>query len=282
MEKQIYKNRKIVLLTKHKKEEAIRPFIEKATGCSLIVESRFDTDKFGTFSRDIARTNSQLETARLKIKEGMLLSGLDIGIASEGSFGSHPFIPAPWNIELVLLFDQRENFELYGIHESGETNFAQLTTASFDEAVSFAKKIGFPEHFLIIRPDDSESEQIIKGINNYDWLKEAFTWCGLNSHSGKVFMETDMRAHANPTRMQNIKKATEDLISKLYNFCPTCMAPAFIVSERVKGLPCDLCGLPSDLVLKNISKCRKCSHVLEQLYPNGQFAAAQYCHFCNP
>ncbi|MBS3950300.1 MAG: hypothetical protein KGZ53_06530 [Peptococcaceae bacterium] len=282
MEKQIYKDRQIVLLTKHKKEEAIQPILEKATGCSLIVETNFDTDKFGTFSRDITRTKSQLETARLKIKEGMLLSGLDIGVASEGSFGSHPFIPVPWNIELVLLFDQQENFELYGIHESGETNFAQLLTASFDEAVSFAKKIGFPEHYLIIRSDDSESDKIIKGINDYDLLKEAFAWCAANSHSGKVFIETDMRAHANPTRMGNIKKATEDLISRLHNFCPNCAAPGFIVSERIKGLPCDLCGLPSNLVLKNISKCHKCSYLQEQLHPNGKFAAAQYCHFCNP
>ncbi|MBS3886771.1 MAG: hypothetical protein KGZ41_01785 [Dethiobacter sp.] len=282
MEKQIYKNRKIVLLTKHQKEEAIRPILEEATGCTIIVESSFDTDKFGTFSRDITRTKSQLETARLKIKEGMLLTGLEIGIASEGSFGSHPFIPAPWNIELVLLIDQQENFELYGIHESGETNFAQLTTASFNEAVNFAKKIGFPEHFLIIRPDDSEAAQMIKGINNCDWLEEAFALSTANSHSGKVFIETDMRAHANPTRMGNIRKATADLISKLHNFCPNCAAPGFIVSERIQGLPCELCGLPSDLVLKNISKCYKCSHVLERLHPNGQFAAAQYCHFCNP
>lgn len=282
MEKQIYKNRKIVLVTKHKKEEAIQAIFEKATGGSIVVETRFDTDKLGTFTRDIVRTGSQLETARLKIKEGMLLSQLDIGIASEGSFGSHPLISMPWNIELVLLFDQRENFELYGIFESGETNFAQLVTGSFAEAVSFAKKIGFPEHYLVIRPDDSESERIIKGINNYDCLKEAFAWGGSNSLSGKVFLETDMRAHANPTRMENIKKATEDLISKLQKFCPNCAAPGFIVSEKIKGLPCELCGLPSELVLKNISKCYKCGHALEQLYSNGQFAAAQYCHFCNP
>jgi ribosomal protein S27AE len=62
-----------------------------------------------------------------------------------------------------------------------------------------------------------------------------------------------MRAHANPTRMKNIKKATEDLISKLHKFCPNCGAPGFIVSERVKGLPCELCGLPSDIVLKALA-----------------------------
>lgn len=35
---------------------------------------------------------------------------LDIGLASEGSFGPHPLIPfLPWNVEIVLLVDNREN-----------------------------------------------------------------------------------------------------------------------------------------------------------------------------
>ena len=40
----IFDNRKIVLLTKHEKEKAIKPALEKATGCELIVETRFDLD----------------------------------------------------------------------------------------------------------------------------------------------------------------------------------------------------------------------------------------------
>ena len=31
----IYENRKVVLLTKHKKEEVIRPIIEEALGCKI-------------------------------------------------------------------------------------------------------------------------------------------------------------------------------------------------------------------------------------------------------
>lgn len=42
MKKQIYKNREIVLLTKHKKDEVIQPILEKSTGCNLMVETRFD------------------------------------------------------------------------------------------------------------------------------------------------------------------------------------------------------------------------------------------------
>ncbi|OPJ55290.1 DUF6671 family protein [Alkalithermobacter paradoxus] len=282
MNNQIYKDRKIVLLTKHKKEEVIKPILEEATGCSVIVETRFDTDKLGTFARDVERTKSQLDTARLKIEIGMELSNTDIGIASEGSFGSHPYIPIPWNVEIVLLYDKRENFEIYGVCENGETNFDHITTDKFDDVINFANKIGFPEHYLIIRPDNSSSNQVIKGINNYDWLKEAFDLCLSNSKSGNVFLETDMRAHANPTRMKNIKKATEDLISKLNKCCPNCGAPGFVVSEVEKGLPCELCNLPTERILKNISKCYRCSYIREEMYPKGNTASAQYCNYCNP
>ena len=47
----LYENRKVVLLTKHKKEEVIKPIVEEALGCILQVENRFDTDKLGTFTR---------------------------------------------------------------------------------------------------------------------------------------------------------------------------------------------------------------------------------------
>ncbi|PKM93151.1 MAG: hypothetical protein CVU84_17220 [Firmicutes bacterium HGW-Firmicutes-1] len=280
--KKIFENRKIALLTKHKKEKAIKPVLEKTTGCELIVETRFDTDKLGTFSREIKRPKSQLDTARMKIRRGMKLLKTDIGIASEGSFGSHPYAPIPWNVELVLLYDKKENMEIYGVYEGSETNFAHLKTDCFDKALKFAEQIGFPEHFLILRPDDEYSKHIIKDIDCGEKLKETFNWCLTKSRTGNVFIETDMRAHANPTRMKNIEKATQDLIAKLMKFCPKCDAPGFIIKEAIKGLPCDLCGLSSEMTLKYIYSCHKCKHEQEELYPRGQYAPAQYCNYCNP
>lgn len=280
--KKIYENRRIVLLTKHQKEKAIRGVLEEGTGCELIVENRYDTDKLGTFSREIKRPKSQLDTARMKIRKGIKLLKVDIGIASEGSFGSHPFVPIPWNVELVLLYDKKENFEIFGLFEGPETNLGHLLTESYENALEFAKQIGFPEHFLILRPDNEFSKKIIKDVDSFDKLKESFHWCYLKSKTGKVFIETDMRAHANPTRMKNIEKATENLVSKLLNFCPKCNAPGFIVDQVIKGLPCEQCGIPSEMTLKYIYSCHKCKHELEELYPKGQHAPAQYCNYCNP
>lgn len=278
----IFDNRRVVFLTKHGKENVIKPILEENTGCRLIVESRFDTDRLGTFSREIKRPKSQLETARLKIRIGMKLLNTDIGIASEGSFGSHPMAPIPWNVELVLLYDRKEDMEIYGMYESADTNLNHSTVKSYEEALIFAEAAGFPEHYLILRPDNENSNVIMKDINSYKKLKEAFTFCESHSASGNVFIETDMRAFANPTRMKNIEKATQNLISKLLSFCPECGAPGFIVKEAVQGLPCELCGLPSNMTLKFIFSCYRCKHEKEQLYPRGEFAPAQYCNFCNP
>ena len=280
--KKIFENRKVVLLTKHKKEEAIKSALEKETGCELIVESRFDTDKLGTFSREIKRPKSQLDTARMKIRKGLKLTKTDIGIASEGSFGSHPYMPIPWNVEIVLLYDKKEDMEIYGVYEGSDTNFGHLKTNDFDSALKFAEQIGFPEHFLILRPDDEFSKNIIKDIDSVDKLKKTVDWCLTKSKSGNVFIETYMRSHANHTRIKNIEKATQNLIVKLMSFCPKCEAPGFIVNQVIKGLPCELCGLPGEMTLKLIYSCHKCKHEQEELYPKGQHAPAQYCNYCNP
>jgi hypothetical protein len=108
-----FEGRSAVLLTKHGKEQVIKPTLEKAVGVHVIIETGFNIDRFGTFTREIERPGSQLDTARLKAKKGMELTGLDIGLASEGSFGPHPVMPwVPWNVEIVLLVDQKEKLEI--------------------------------------------------------------------------------------------------------------------------------------------------------------------------
>ncbi len=272
----------MVFLTKHEKESVVAPILEAATGCELVVEKGFDTDQLGTFSREIKRKKSQLETARKKIKKGLKLAKADLGVASEGSFGSHPVIPIAWNVEMVVLFDKKEKIEVVGMYEGAETNWDHMRSNQFLDVQNFAEKSGFPEHHLILRPDDERSKHIIKGIHTQAALKQAFDECQMKSKSGFVFVETDMRAHANPTRMRNIEKATQDLVNKLLNFCPRCQAPGFALKEVISGLPCAWCGRPSDLTLKVTYQCQKCGHKADKLHPNGETAPPQYCHYCNP
>jgi hypothetical protein len=278
----LFEGQNIVLLTKHGKERVIRSVLEEKLGCRIHIENRFDTDKFGTFSREVKRPKSQLDTARLKIKKGMKLSGLNLGLASEGSFGSHPIAPIMWNIEVVLLYDSQEKKEVYGVHESSDTNCAHQLTNNYEEVLEFAKKNGFPEHYLILRPDSEKSKHIFKDVNSFSKLEDIYNQCVKKSKNGYVFIETDMRAHANPTRMKNIEKATQNLLEKLLCNCPSCGMYGFEIKETVRGLPCESCGFPSEMTHHFVYQCSKCKFKKIEKYPRGKFAPAQYCYNCNP
>lgn len=278
----VFEGRKLALLTKHNKEKVVQPIFEVETGCDFIVENEFDTDTLGTFSREITREKSQLETAREKIKICMNLSSAEIFIASEGSFGPHPMFPMPWNVEIILLYDKISKYEMFGIYKGSETNFDHITTRDWSEALDFSVKVKFPEHFLILRPGNENGSPVIKDIDTLEKFEKAFKKCKERSLTRNVFIETDMRAHANPTRMKNIALASMDLIKKINNVCPICGFYGFVVTEVIKGLPCEMCRLPSELTLKHVFSCHRCKHVAEELHPIGEFASPQYCHNCNP
>lgn len=278
----LYHGEKVVLLTKHGKERVIKPLLEGETGCELVLEHRFDTDRLGTFSRQIKRRRSQMNTARLKIKKALKLSKLDIGIASEGSFGMHPSGLIPWNIELVLLYDRKEKIEVYGVHQTSKTNFSDIYVDSYEDLLKFAKRIGFPEHYVILRPDHKQSKKIYKDIFSEETLKDVYDRCMSVSKTGKVFAETDMRAHANPTRMQSILKATEQMLLNLKRVCPICQAPGFMAIKAISGLACESCDMPTELTAKTLYQCQKCKHEKESTSPYGLRAPSMYCHNCNP
>lgn len=277
------KGRISALLTKHKKEQVIKPALEKETGLIVKVLDEFDTDVFGTFTGDVERPGTQLETARLKAKQCLEISGFDIGLSSEGSFGPHPTIAfIPYNIEIVMLIDKKEDLEIWGEWAGTETNYSQTVVDSIEKAQKFAASTLFPQHHLVVKPSNGHPQELIKGISNLQALTEAVNWAISISPDKMVKIETDMRAHANPTRMANILKATNNLINKINSLCPKCSTPGFWLSERRPGLPCEWCELPTIEILSEIYMCQKCKYTLERMHPKGEKASAGRCQNCNP
>jgi hypothetical protein len=83
--------------------------------------------------------------------------------------------------------------------------------------------------------------------------------------------------------MKNITKATEDLVRKLQQLCPNCNFVNFDIVDRIKGLPCELCGLPTKSTRANVYRCDRCLFQQEVLFPDQvQFADPMYCSYCNP
>ena len=277
-----YAGRRVSLLTQHGKERVIAPVLEPALGCRIELVAGYDTDLLGTFTREIPRAGTQLEAARKKARIGMELAGLPLGLANEGSFGPDPFTGMfPWNVELLVWIDDERELEVVGVAQ-GKTNFSNLLTADWAEAESFARRSGFPEHYLVVRPDGEDDPRIGKGIAAWAELKAAFSWALGQSASDRVFLETDMRAHANPTRMENIRLSVADLAKKLCSRCPACESPGFWVVERVAGLRCAGCGAPTRETRAEVHGCLTCAHRLTRERADRHSADPSRCDYCNP
>ena len=208
--------------------------------------------------------------------------GYDLGIASEGSFGPYQLMPfVAINEELVLLMDKKNNWSVFGRSQSFDTNFRAANIETKKELEEFAKKAKFPSHGLILKLSQYNTTDMKKGINDWDTLFNSFA--SMKKIQNKVWIETDMRAHLNPTRMLNIVSATEDLIRKLNSLCPNCFSPGFSVRKADPGLPCSSCGLPTPSISVHHYQCLICNHMVSNVFPNGKESEdPMYCNFCNP
>jgi hypothetical protein len=282
-----FNGRTAVLATMHQKQRVIAPLLEQAIGVRTVVPLDLNTDQFGTFTRDVKRPGDQLAAARLKAEQALEMTGETLAIASEGTFAPHPAFPyIACDRELVLLLDRAHDLELVGQVLSMETNYKQQKIRSYDEALLFAAKVGFPEHGLVVianlKEDINcvEATQIIKGIVTETQLQEALAWALSQAETAQI--ETDMRAMMNPTRMKAIAQATEDLIQIMFQVCPQCDVPGFQIVDRNTGLRCSLCGLPTALIRSVIYECQKCHYQQESWFPNGETADPGQCSYCNP
>lgn len=278
-----WKTRDCVLATMHGKESAISPVLHEKLGLTLTVPTDFDTDRFGTFTRDIARAGDQLESARAKALAAMKEIGVELAIASEGSFGSHPSIPfLPSNLEIVLLIDKENQIEVMGKYRSSTTRVQSQEVRTADEVVELAQAWGFPGQGVIVRSSANGVKNIYKEIRTIDELKDISNILLKKWLTESIFLETDMRAHRCPSRMESIKKATLDLAKNCQSLCPACNTPGFVVTEVIKGLPCQECALPTDVPLELISVCQKCQHAKRMPATTQTSADPGQCERCNP
>jgi hypothetical protein len=278
-----YYEGKIALLASiHKKEEIIAPLFLEKIGC--IVEAvPADTDRFGTFSGEVERSFSPLETARMKAQQAFTLREATLSIASEGSFGPHPAISfLPSDHELVLLLDVAHTTEYMGFALSTSTNFGREKVTSRDNLMEFALRSLFPTHALLLKGinNNGEIEAMEKGIHDRRVLLESFDH--MSKAGWSVEAETDMRAMHNPTRMKVIGEATLDLLNKLLVTCPQCRGAGFGIVETLAGLPCEWCRTPTKLSMTAIHRCRWCRHEEQRPASDKEWADPMYCEHCNP
>lgn len=274
-----------VIATMHGKERVIAPLLQGALQLQVEVAKGLDTDRFGTFSREIERAGSQVDAARAKIAAAFERHpDAPVAIASEGSFGPHPSIPfVALGREIVVLFDRETGLQVIGRHADMATNFQHVQVADVAAALDFAERVDFPAHGVIVMAcaDGVPAPTcfVRKAIETTDDLARTVT--AALSLGGAAQVETDMRAHRNPTRLRAIKRATLDLVRRCRSPCPLCARPGFAMTERLSGLPCADCGVPTIAVRAQRWACEGCGHRQERPVAAVD-ADPGLCPACNP
>jgi hypothetical protein len=278
----MFEGRSLFIATNHHKELVIQPLFERELKLKCFTLTLFNSDQFGTFSGEIERSQSPLETLKAKCDLGFKVTGCDLVLATEGSFGAHPDLPfCAAHDELIMLMDYRNNTSYTARILTTETNFQGKKIKCKDELMKFCESIDFPEQAIILRNDEKSILFLKKGINDWDELSTAYNVC-MRKH-GTVFVETDMRAMHNPPRMKQIELLTQKLINKLKVECPSCEMPGYGVSTISPGLPCQICETPTASILKHVLRCDSCLFQEEIYFPNGrETEEPTFCPACNP
>lgn len=280
-----FHGRTLGVATNHGKEHAIGPALMKSLPLSdFQAIDGMDTDRFGAFTGEVKRTHDALEACRAKAKHGAEVSGLDLVISSEGSFGPYP--PAPFvscDEEILVLYDARDSSFFEHRHVSLTTVFAGEVCRDWSQVKAFAERMKFPGHGLVLRPKESWSfgDTMRKGIREEAELREIARQ--LIEQNGSCWVETDMRAMMNPTRMQVIAETAHRFAQELMVGCPACGACWFRVTQALPGLPCELCGWPTQSTRSYVRACDACAHTVTSVRPDGKTTEEpQHCDNCNP
>ncbi|RUO23291.1 hypothetical protein CWE08_01165 [Aliidiomarina iranensis] len=264
-----------ILVTQHEKGKLIAPVLQEI-GIRVVENSSWDTDQLGTFAGEVERRLTPHECALEKAKQAIKLTGLGIGLGSEGSFGGGP-LPGVinWNEE-ILCFYQPEHERVIYARASGAFPGKSFVLEQISDLEHVEELSNQGLHWIV-----KINDEILKGLN-LAMLTEALTIAdqhGLLTWPIKV--EPDLRAMYCPPRQQMIKKAAEDLARRLQALCPECSEPNFVVKHQEKGLPCELCSLPTQLPSHEVLHCEACEHT-EKLGVAATSADSQHCQWCNP
>lgn len=282
----LYAGRTAVLATMHGKQKAIAPAFSSRLQVSVVVPEMLDTDLLGTFTGEIPRFGTIEDAAMAKARAAMKLAGLSLGIASEGSYGPHPQIPfLAAGVEFMVFVDNERHIVVKDILIDDAPNFSHIVAGRDDDLSAFLGQVDFPRHGLVVSPNKpvGRAQTFFKGVLTRQTLALAIANSCSVSEDARALIQTDMRAHMNPTRMRALETLAGRLAARIASQCPTCGAPGFGIVGLEKGLPCDYCGGPSVLVRREFLGCASCGHKEARPRQDGLVMAEQrYCTACNP
>lgn len=267
------------IATKHGKQRQFGPPLARLVGLEVVVAD-VDTDLLGTFGGEVPRPGSPLEVARRKAQWAIEDTGARFGMASEGSFGPHPDVPyVAIGVELAICLDGQDGLEIAERVVSTDTNFQHREVGELPLPPTFLDSTRFPSHALVVSPP-GESTPMFKGLVDRDEVDHAIACC--LDRAGRALVQTDMRAHLNPTRQRALTELAEQLARRIATPCPACASPGWGIIAVETGLTCEWCARPTPLVAYDVSGCARTDCDERTRDPRVELAPAGQCPDCNP
>ena len=278
-----YTGREAVLATKHDKLPLIGPPLATAVGLRVDTVA-VDTDTLGTFTGDVPRQAPPLDTAIAKARLGMSAAGRSLGVASEGSIGPDPAMPfVITDREIVVLVDDDNGVVIWESHASWDITTVSASVDADEDLAPLLTRADVPNHQLIVRPNSGAAHPVFKGIMSIDALVDAIGKCAAIAVDGLARVETDMRAHASPSRRAVIAAAAERLATRIAARCPSCGAPGWGVVDVDVGIPCAQCGAEVAQPRAEIDGCPACPCRRDRPLVSPEARADPgACLYCNP
>lgn len=212
----------LLIATMHGKEAVLGPQLA-ALGFKVMLPVGYDTDALGTFSGDVRRPGTAFEAALEKARRACDATGVPRAVSSEGTYRPcQNLFPGMRNAEILAFVDRESGLEVVEYLTDLPTRFVKgRVPAHVDapEVQALLKEIGWPSVRALVVPHDPGQgvtpEWVFKGIGDAEALGEALAVCGAHSSDGLVHLETDLRAHMNPTRMASIERVGQRLAARL-------------------------------------------------------------------
>ncbi len=268
----------VAFATMHGKERLAREAFHDVLGARVLAPAGLDTDAFGSFSGEVPRTRSPLDTARAKARLALRRSNASAALASEGSFRSD-FGWLTRHQELLVFVDDVRRIELIEVF-TGQIDLPPAREVKTGErAVAFAEAMGFPRQGVMVHADRAQGTAVAKELRTPAALAQHVN--RLAREGASLTITPDYRAHRSPARSEVIARLCARMAQRLATPCPACTTPGYGRTDVRRGLPCQACGEPTSLPLADVHGCAACdaTHLVPRV---PEHAEPRWCDRCNP
>ncbi len=275
-----YRGSVAAMATMHDKTALVGPVLAEVLGLDVI-DAVVDTDVLGTFSGEVRRVASPLDTAVTKARMGMAAAGVTIGVASEGTVGpsaSASFLQVAK--ELVVLVDDERGIVIADTELAYDLVAMGVDVCAGEDLAAHLRRAQFPAHAVVVRPA-AGGTLVFKGVRDLEVLHRAVERCCNLSTDGRARIETDLRAHMCPSRRPIIARAARRLAARVATACPACTSPGFGLVRFEIGVPCEWCGRDAEVVRARVLGCVTCREESVEQMTTGPADPGQ-CSWCNP